>query len=1412
MKRMWSVVIIFSMLMGLLPVITAFAEDKAFLTENFEGTDPLSGFHVIGNEDTLNASIVPNPDGGKCLKIMDSANPKAASISKSFDALSDQVVIEADIMADRLSNSSTAFYLYGTGNVNMIALSFTATAMSAFSGSTAVPNVGKIKANTWMRLKMMIDIPKNEYTVSLDDEIIVNRFAFRNAATDIVRLTITTPLTNSGQVIGYVDNLTCTVPEKVIAGGEEPMAMQTNMLPQNNFDITSIADGILLRPDCEIAYVNGKKETIDPENALVAPFIYNNRTFVPIRFIAQSLGGTVGYDEAKDMASITLGGNQILLRPGSTEITVNGQVRPLDVSSMLVENRTFVPLRAIAESFGKKVGYDPVGVVTISDAKEFSKEELYQIKNALVSEGEKSASDKYSAVYLSSRSYKLPDALQGGTVDAIKQFNPTTIRWAYIYEPNQIKAISKLGVSIETAVQDALARDPKNRGITPGRNSEDFEGKPIVVGHLASLPNVVCYNGPTYIEGALAEIKNAIENGATMLQHDDWMGNITLYNDSNGCFCASCMTKFAQYIKDKYSAEEIKAFGIEDIGQFNYRVFLQKKYGFVTNSDYKGGRGREALSDVFKNFQYDTMRNYYRLLKAKAKEYSGGKDIALNGNMGHVPTKYDSELFKMAYNFFDDGLGETDEEEYTDIADLITGANVMIGNGKTYTISPRSSRVALDVELERRAIAATYAIGSYFLVPWDVWLSRQPQRYFGTPSEYGDLYQFIRQYPGLFDKHESNPTVAIATAWSALSDATIRKTLKEISYRLFAAGVPYKVVVANEKEPAIALTSKSFEGVSDIITLHSMDALPNQDRQLLENIGIPITPVAEVAESLIKKHSRVQVAGTTAVYATLRETAMKDAVVHIINYKEEKAKDVSVFVSGMGSREVMLYRPGYNPIKLSAKDDKVVVPLVDEWAIIEIANEQSDRRTWSTYDVGMPSYASAVQITGNDIEMSANAPGFQLKIDELDTSPGDYLSFTYQTTDEMDFEAKGKLDKNVLSKDGITGLMVRDSISSHASFAAIAYSEQDGYRFLYREKYSTDCKVQRITAKGDYMKIIKTSDMIRAYVSEDDVNWTEAGSIKIAFSKRLVGSFLASNGIAVANGKISNVEVKNKVSAAKIKSITASAQDTKIAIGAESKTMVGIRLDNSEKASASNTKIEYKSSNEKVVAIDLAGLMKGVAEGEATISVKATFGTSSMEQSFQVACSKKVVVLDENFEDGQLGSAPANWQQYNNTVDAKASIENVPERNSKGIKLSDIGTGVLNVKKPFIKPCKGVLTVEFDYYKEKQSVKSDSLTCYIYANNVPLINLTVKSQNFVWETDGKILAPFEDGKWYQVQIVCDIPAQTAKVYINHTLVGENLQYKGPVESINQVMLGAGTGVPIEVTYFDNFKVYTGEPE
>ena len=96
----------------------------------------------------------------------------------------------------------------------------------------------------------------------------------------------------------------------------------------------------------------------------VPPQIINGRTMVPVRTIFEALGAEVSWNEAtqtvigkndKYEVNIQIGSNTmywaVIYDGYSTQV-------PLDSPAVIIDGRTLIPARAVAEAFGCKVDWD----------------------------------------------------------------------------------------------------------------------------------------------------------------------------------------------------------------------------------------------------------------------------------------------------------------------------------------------------------------------------------------------------------------------------------------------------------------------------------------------------------------------------------------------------------------------------------------------------------------------------------------------------------------------------------------------------------------------------------------------------------------------------------------------------------------------------------------------------------------------------------------------------------------------------------------------------------------------------------------------------------------------------------------------------------------------------------------------
>jgi hypothetical protein len=93
-------------------------------------------------------------------------------------------------------------------------------------------------------------------------------------------------------------------------------------------------------------------------NMDAAPYILNGRTLVPVRYLADELGAQTAWNPTTQTVTVTKGSTTIDLVIGSTVLTVNGTASPMDVAPVINNSRTYLPARYVAEALGANVAWN----------------------------------------------------------------------------------------------------------------------------------------------------------------------------------------------------------------------------------------------------------------------------------------------------------------------------------------------------------------------------------------------------------------------------------------------------------------------------------------------------------------------------------------------------------------------------------------------------------------------------------------------------------------------------------------------------------------------------------------------------------------------------------------------------------------------------------------------------------------------------------------------------------------------------------------------------------------------------------------------------------------------------------------------------------------------------------------------
>ena len=124
----------------------------------------------------------------------------------------------------------------------------------------------------------------------------------------------------------------------------------------DNFRPEEFLAGIDYEPGTIKILVNGTR--IYPDTA---PGAIEGRILVPIRAVAEEMGYKVDWNAEKQLVTLLPGNsgeNTVVFELSQKDYLVNGETYQLDVPAVAINGRTYIPLRAAAESMGALVSWD----------------------------------------------------------------------------------------------------------------------------------------------------------------------------------------------------------------------------------------------------------------------------------------------------------------------------------------------------------------------------------------------------------------------------------------------------------------------------------------------------------------------------------------------------------------------------------------------------------------------------------------------------------------------------------------------------------------------------------------------------------------------------------------------------------------------------------------------------------------------------------------------------------------------------------------------------------------------------------------------------------------------------------------------------------------------------------------------
>ena len=111
--------------------------------------------------------------------------------------------------------------------------------------------------------------------------------------------------------------------------------------------------------DTTVAMTIGSSDIIvnnDIVSGDAAPFVDSNwRTMVPVRALSEAFGGSAEWDGDARTVTVVNGDTTIVFNADSDKYTVNGEEKTMDTELTIVDGRTYVPVRFVADELGYQI-------------------------------------------------------------------------------------------------------------------------------------------------------------------------------------------------------------------------------------------------------------------------------------------------------------------------------------------------------------------------------------------------------------------------------------------------------------------------------------------------------------------------------------------------------------------------------------------------------------------------------------------------------------------------------------------------------------------------------------------------------------------------------------------------------------------------------------------------------------------------------------------------------------------------------------------------------------------------------------------------------------------------------------------------------------------------------------------------
>lgn len=162
------------------------------------------------------------------------------------------------------------------------------------------------------------------------------------------------------------------------------------------------------------------------------PVIVEGRTLIPLRAVAEAVGAEVNWDDAEKAIYINTASSELRLEIGADEMEIKtdgkAETIPVEVPAQIINERTMVPVRFVAEALGLNVEWQEENkTVIISSKTAEASEALTEYDSQIQEDTAETTTETQTKVIKAKDSDYTLKAVKNPTVDDSIEVNGTTI-------------------------------------------------------------------------------------------------------------------------------------------------------------------------------------------------------------------------------------------------------------------------------------------------------------------------------------------------------------------------------------------------------------------------------------------------------------------------------------------------------------------------------------------------------------------------------------------------------------------------------------------------------------------------------------------------------------------------------------------------------------------------------------------------------------------------------------------------------------------------------------------------------------------------------------------------------------------------------------------------------------------------